>query len=202
MRDNDQDKSEWLNHLNNWVFMDTIHGDLLDAKNSLYDLHGFKCSQPIMEPESKEYGAYTFEIDGFFIRFRVAKITPTKVGQFVTLWKRFEKKPIQPYDVSDPVDFYIVSTRKADRFGQFIFPKDVLAKHGILSIDGKGGKRAMRVYPPWDITINRQAQKTQKWQLEYFVAISPHIDNESDCDLRRKPLINKIITRHRYCCTK
>jgi hypothetical protein len=27
------------------------------------------------------------------------------------------------------------------------------------------------VYPPWDIVVNRQAQKTQKWQLEYFLEI-------------------------------
>jgi hypothetical protein len=35
----------------------------------------------------------------------------------------------------------------------------------------KGGKRAIRVYPPWDKAESRQAEKTQKWQLEYFVEI-------------------------------
>ncbi|MDR0329875.1 MAG: MepB family protein [Rickettsia sp.] len=29
----------------------------------------------------------------------------------------------------------------------------------------------MRVYPPWDIVINKQAKKTQAWQLEYFLEI-------------------------------
>lgn len=40
-----------------------------------------------------------------------------------------------------------------------------------MSKNGEGGKRAIRVYPPWDKTINQQAQKTQKWQLEYFLGI-------------------------------
>jgi len=27
------------------------------------------------------------------------------------------------------------------------------------------------VYPPWDITTNKQAKKTQAWQLEYFLDV-------------------------------
>src|SRR5258708_5952015 len=92
----------------------------------------------------------SFNLNGFFIRFRVAKITPTKIGQFVTLWKRIGNGPTQPYDTSDTVDFFIISTRKDDHFGQFVFPKSVLSEQGILSINGKGGKRGIRVYPPWD----------------------------------------------------
>ena len=122
---------------------------------------------------------YTFELNGFSIRFRVAKITPTKIGQFVTLWKRLENGPIQPFDSSDPVDFFIISTRQDDRFGQFVFPKAVLCKQDVLSIKGEGGKRALRVYPPWDITISRQAQKTQKWQMEYFLEIP--VNRQIDC---------------------
>lgn len=124
-----------------------------------------------MEAESAEYGAYTFELNGSSILFRVAKITPTKIGQFVTLWKRIGNGPIQPYDASDEIDFFVVSTRKNDQFGQFIFPKSVLCHHDVLSIKGKGGKRAIRIYPPWDKTINRQAQKTQIWQMDYFLEI-------------------------------
>jgi hypothetical protein len=37
-----------------------------------------------------------------------------------------------------------------------------------VSKDGKGGKRAMRIYPPWDITDNRQAKKTQAWAVDVF----------------------------------
>ena len=41
-----------------------------------------------------------------------------------------------------------------------------------MSVEGKGGKRAIRVYPPWENNLNRQVQKTQKWQSEYFLDLS------------------------------
>jgi hypothetical protein len=103
------------------------------------------------------------------IRFRVAKITPTKVGQFVTLWQRIGDGSTQPYGVSDPVDLFVISTRKGNNFGQFVFPKHVLLHQNIVSNKGEGGKRAIRVYPPWDKPTSHQAQKTQKWQSEYFL---------------------------------
>lgn len=120
----------------------------------------------IKEPESAEYGACTFEMDGQSVKFRVAKITPKKVGQFVTLWKRAGK--IIPCDVADPFDLYIVHVRSGENVGQFVFPKAALEKQGILSTGGVGGKLAMRIYPPWDVAVNKQAKSTQKWQLEYF----------------------------------
>lgn len=150
---------------------DTIHQELIEIQNRVYTPLELKCSQPTIEPESAEYCAYSFELNNFSVRFRVAKITPTKIGQFVTLWKRLKKGSIQPYDSTDSLDFFIINTRKEDRFGQFIFPKSVLCQYDILSINGEGGKRAIRVYPPWDVTVNKQAKKTQKWQLAYFLEI-------------------------------
>lgn len=157
----------------------TIHQDLLASKELIYDKYNYECSNPIKEVESSEYGAYTFEIDTLSVTFRVAKITPTKIGQFVTLWKRIDKGPIQPFDSTDPIDLFIISSRKDNRFGQFIFPKSVLCEQGIVSTNTKEGKRAIRVYPPWDETLSKQAQKTQKWQLNYFLEIS----NEKPIDL-------------------
>jgi len=154
------------------IQMNAIHQDLLETKNRIYTPCGLECSLPEKEAESAEYGAYNFDLNGLSIKYRVAKITPTKVGQFVTLWKRIGNGPILPYDSSDPIDFFVVSVRKEEHFGQFIFPKSVLADQAVLSIDKKGGKRAIRVYPPWDITLNRQAQKTQKWQIAYFLDMS------------------------------
>jgi len=167
-------------HQDPFISTDAIHQDFLDAKNRIYNPCKMKCSQPIMEKESAEYGACTFKLNGFSVRFGVSKITPTKIGQFVTLWKRIGNSPIQPYDISDPFDFFIISVRKDDCFGQFIFPKSVLREQDVLSINGKGGKRAIRVYPPWDEALNRQAQKTQKWQLEYFLdaSVGKEIDHD------------------------
>ena len=156
----------------NWINPKTLPYDLVLAKNLVYDLCGFQCTQPLAETESAEYSAYRFEINKKTICYREAKITPTKTGQFVTLWKRNHSGTIEPFDFSDLIDFVIVTVRKENNLGQFIFPKAVLLEKGIFSTSAKEGKRATRVYPPWDITTSKQAQKTQKWQLDYFLEIS------------------------------
>ena len=144
---------------------------LIDTKNLLYDLCGFELSNIEIEKESAEYAAHRFEINNLKILFRQAKITPTKVGQFVTLWKRAkEKDPIEPFKITDNIDLFVINVKTEKRFGQFVFPKSVLIEKGIVS-DIKEGKRAIRVYPPWNKTENKQAQKTQKWQLSYFLEI-------------------------------
>ncbi len=105
------------------------------------------------------------------IQFRVAKITPTKIGQFVVFWKRDAAGVTVPYDMADPIDFFVVSVSHGDHVGQFVFPKLALLEQGYVSHNGVGGKRAMRVYPAWDKTDNKQATKTQAWQLKYFIEI-------------------------------
>lgn len=162
-----------------------IHRDLILANELVYKVCGFTCSQIEAEIESAEYGAYNFKINGQSVKFRLAKITPTKAGQFVTLWKRINKGPIQPFDVTDDIDFYIIATRKGNLFGQFIFPKSVLHEKGILSDVSQGGKRAIRVYPPWDNTTSKQAQKTQQWQSNYFL----DIPQENSLDIKKARLL-------------
>lgn len=150
----------------------------------IYDECGLKYSNLEEESESADYVAYNFVLDGLSVKFRAAKITPTKTGQFVTLWKRDDKGPIKPFDATDPIDLVVICVRKENRFGQFVFPKSVLIKHKIISDQGLEGKRAMRVYPPWDQTTNSQAMKTQRWQLEFFLEFSP--DGKIDWDRMRK----------------
>ena len=153
-----------------------VPSDLIAAQEFAYNPSGLIISNLEQEAESQEYGACSFDLGQKYIKFRVAKITPKKVGQFVTFWKRMGDGPIMPYDVNDHFDFLIVSVRKVDCLGQFIFPKNVLLQKGLLSKDGRGGKRAMRVYSVWDITESLQAKKTQGWQLLYFVELQPVLD--------------------------
>lgn len=124
----------------------------------------------LFEKESEDYGAAQFTLNNHRILFRIAKITPKKIGQFVTLWKRINNGPIQPFDAADPFDFIMIEIKSDDKKGHFIFPKNILIEKNIFSQDNQGGKRAMRVYAPWDKTDNKQAQKTQAWQIKYFFA--------------------------------
>jgi hypothetical protein len=148
------------------------HPDLAAALKLAYEPSGLILKNLTQKTESKEYGAFLFELNQRRICFRVGKITPTKVGQFVTLWKRMGNGAIQPHDVADPIDFFVVSVRNSEQFGQFVFPKAVLLERDIISQDGQRGKLAMRVYPPWDMTKSRQAKRTQDWQRLYFFKIS------------------------------
>lgn len=148
-----------------------IPENLIETKELVFDKCGFDLRNLEIEKESAEYCACKFDLDTIKILFRVAKITPTKIGQFVTFWKRSKNGPIEPYAVSDAIDFFVINTKSNDKFGQFIFPKSVLCQQGIISTNLKEGKRGIRVYPPWDLTVSKQAQKTQKWQLEYFLEI-------------------------------
>ncbi len=127
--------------------------------------------------------ACQFELNGKKVISRNAKITPKKVGQFVTFWKRSKIGPIEPFNENDPISYYIVNVVRKDELGQFVFPKSILITKGIITTKKKEGKRGFRVYPIWDIVKNRQAERTQKWQLEYFYKVS------SSTDLKRVSLL-------------
>ncbi|GHB81670.1 hypothetical protein GCM10010347_60620 [Streptomyces cirratus] len=168
-------------HARPWLNTAAAHGDLVAAKALVYGPCGFTCSQPVPEAEGAAYAAHEFTLDGLSIRFRAAKTTPTKVGQFVTVWKRSPAGPIQPFDAADPVDLFVISTRDRHHFGQFVFPMDALRRHGVVSANGSGGKRAFRVYPPWVTTANRQAGSAQAWQLDFFL----HLHQDMPVDVAR-----------------
>ncbi|MBP9926537.1 MAG: MepB family protein [Cyclobacteriaceae bacterium] len=133
---------------------------------------GLKLSNVETEIESQEYFAHNFQLDGKNIKFRKAKITPTKSGQFVTIWKRNKKGITEPFDISDNISLYLIAIRKEANFGLFIFPKIVLYENKILSDKTRDGKRGIRVYSTWDLTSNKQAQKAQLWQTNYFIELS------------------------------
>ncbi|MBM9500559.1 MepB family protein [Leptospira sp. 201903071] len=156
---------------------------LKEIQRKLFDLLDLEVANLRIEKESIEYGACRFELENRKIAFRIAKITPTKAGQFVTLWKRNKTgDPIEPYHIRDDIDYYIIAANLPNRSGQFIFPKEVLYKNGILS-GKKEGKRGFRIYPSWDISLNKQAQKTQTWQLNYFM------EKSADRRMDRKNLL-------------
>ncbi|MDM1298596.1 MepB family protein [Empedobacter falsenii] len=121
--------------------------------------------------ECDEYVGYNFNVNEFSIKFRKAKITPKKVGQFVTLWKRNTAKQTEPFDENDVFDYYIITAEDDSKLGFYIFPKSILIEKHILTSAKKEGKRGFRVYPNWVKPENKQAEKTQNWQQDYFVEI-------------------------------
>jgi hypothetical protein len=160
--------------------MMTIENELKVVKELVYDKCGFGLTNLTWNSESVEYGACSFELDGQKIEHRVSKITPKKIGQFVAIWKRNENGVTEPFDISDDIDFIAITSKSGDSIGQFVFPKSVLADKGVITQNGKDGKRGIRVYPSWDTVTNKQAEQTQRWQTKYFVSIrnddAAHLD--------------------------
>ncbi|GAA0739223.1 MepB family protein [Gaetbulibacter jejuensis] len=153
-----------------------LNKDFNQIKAEVYDKCLLEISDFKIESESKEYNACTFKLNELNIISRTSKITPKKVGQFVTFWKRNKKGQIEPFDENDQIDFFVVNVRAKNKFGQFVFPKSVLIKHGIISTLNKEGKRAFRIYTTWDTIKNKQAKETQKWQMNYFYHINCFTD--------------------------
>lgn len=130
-----------------------------------------KISNLITNTESTEYEACSYKINNRVLISRKAKITPKKIGQFVTIWKRDVNGITAPYTDTDSFDYFIISCHREEQSGVFIFPKTVLIEKGIISSTKKEGKRGFRVYPSWDKPNNKTSIKTQEWQLNYFALL-------------------------------
>lgn len=150
-----------------------LPNNLILSIKHLYAPAGLALHTYTIQKEGKEYSAASFKLNEHSVLFRQAKITPTKAGLFVTIWKRNNAGITVPYDMQDPIDYFVIAIHENNRLGQFIFPKLVLQQNGYVSTNKVGGKRAIRVYPPWATNLNAQACKTQKWQTPYFFEISP-----------------------------
>lgn len=153
-----------------------MNENLKMVKASIYDRLDLKITRFEKEAESREYDACRFRLGEMSVVWRTAKITPTKAGQFVTFWKRSCSGPIRPLNETDSIDFFIVNVQAGHQFGQFVFTSAVLIANGVISTTEKEGKRAFRVYPPWDVPKSKQAARTQKWQLTCFYEIETQTD--------------------------
>jgi hypothetical protein len=151
----------------------------------VYGPAGFVIEDIFEEKEGTEYGPHRFRLDDKHVVFRVAKTTPTKIGQFVTLWKRpkpddlpsaIGNKPA-PLHCDDGIDFVIIYVHNETHRGQFIFNKEILVEKGIMATGSTRGKTAFRIYPPWSEPVAVDAIKSQKWQIHYFVGINESNDH-------------------------
>lgn len=117
--------------------------------------------------EASEYQGCEYLYNACKYIQRTSKVTPKKIGQFVTLWKRNPAGLPIPFDSEDDLKCVVILSKMDQHSGIFLFPKEVLIEKGILR-SLKEGKRGFRVYPAWDVPISKQAQKTQEWQSKYF----------------------------------
>ena len=165
-----------------------IYSEIELLNKVVFQVCGIELENVETELESQEYFANTFELNNQKVKFRMAKITPTKTGQFVAIWKRNENGITEPNNVEDKFEFYIIGTRENEKFGVFIFDKTILSENKILTNKNVEGKRGIRVYPNWSKTENKQAQKTQNWQTKCFVEIG----NGTEIDINKAKMLLKM----------
>lgn len=150
--------------------MNDFHTALHYVTKRIYEPNGFIVKSIEEEKQNAKYGAGTFQLSSRTVRFRVANKTSTKLGQFVAIWEKDQNNQNQPFTYEEAPDLLVITTFDTDgRFGQFIFPKEVLFKNNIFRSSSTIGKMAIRVYTSWDEPTSKQALKTQEWQLAYFV---------------------------------
>jgi hypothetical protein len=141
--------------------------------NKVYEPNQLTVTSVQEEAQNAKYGAGTFKLGSKTVRFRVANTTPTKIGQFVAFWEKDQKNVNQPYYYKSSPDLLVITTFESNnKFGQFVFPKDVLLNKKILKSHSSKGKMGIRVYPSWDTPTSTQAIKTQSWQQKYFIDFS------------------------------
>ncbi|HEX7870118.1 MAG TPA: MepB family protein [Chryseobacterium sp.] len=144
--------------------------ELEQLQNSIFSKLNLIISHLQPDSECEEYFGHSFQLNHLSIKFRKAKITPKKIGQFVTVWKRNpESKQTEPFTSEDPFDFYIIFCEQGEKLGFFFFSKQILIQKNILTTLSKDGKRGFRVYSIWDSPENKQAIKTQNWQKDFFI---------------------------------
>lgn len=140
--------------------------------------HNFSLIKHEFEQWNQEYEAFNFEFNGVGFKSRLAKKTPKKAGYFVAFWCKNEINKNRPFNFDESKDKLIINILDRSKKGQFIFPKELLVKKGIISSEKHKGKMAIRVYPSWEQNLNKTAVSTQKWQIPYFLDFSKGFDKK------------------------
>lgn len=140
--------------------------------NMIYKPNNLLITDIKEEKQNSEYAGGIFRLNNKTIRFRLSKITPNKIGQFVSFWEKNENMKNQAFSYEAAPDLLVITCIDDNKLGQFIFPKEALLNEKILKTQKQKGKMAMRVYPIWDKPVSNQAKKSQIWQLHYFIDLS------------------------------
>ena len=83
------------------------------------------------------------------------------------MWKKDENNTNVPFTEDDLENQLIVNIVDDKRRGQFIFPKDILIKKGILKVMILK-ENGIESVSTWETGLNNTAAKTQVWQCAYF----------------------------------
>lgn len=126
--------------------------------------------QPVIqiEEQNSDYESGVAHIGKEQWRIRTARITPTKPGAFVAVWKRDEGGSTRPFTADESLSGLLVFVAEQERFGVFQFTTAHLTTLGYARSELHPGKRGFRLYAPWCSDLNPQASRTQRAQAAAF----------------------------------
>lgn len=135
-------------------------------------LAGIGSTQIVVEEQGSDYESGKVTLDSGTWRIRTARVTPTKPGAFVAVWKRSSSGTTEPFDSFDDCVGLMVFVNDVDRFGVFTFTREHLMELGVLQSSLAPGKRGFRTYPSWCTDLNAQAVRTQRAQSDAFTDLT------------------------------
>ncbi|MEH7041844.1 MepB family protein, partial [Bacillus pseudomycoides] len=77
--------------------------------NIVYKLNNLVITNLKEEKQNSEYSGWTFQLNNKTIRFRVSKITPNKIGQFVSFWEKNENMQNQAFFYDSAPDLLVIT---------------------------------------------------------------------------------------------
>ncbi|WP_053386800.1 MepB family protein [Leucobacter japonicus] len=125
----------------------------------------------VPEEQNSDYEAGLAVIDGERWHIRTARITPTKPGAFVALWRRDADGDTVPLPHDDDAQGALIFVMEGERRGVFRFTAEHLHGLGVTSSERRPGKRGFRVYPAWCDDLNARATASQTAQASAFTEL-------------------------------
>lgn len=128
----------------------------------------FKSMENIqLEEQNRNYEGLVFydSNNNVCIRSRLARKTNKKDGYFVSFWTKNEQGNNEAYSYQNSPEYTAIVI---DKQGLFLFPKEILLREEILKSESSKGKMGIRVYPPLCSQLNRNAERSQRWQCKYY----------------------------------
>ena len=107
--------------------MNNYNDTIRNLDNIVYKPNNLMITNVKEEKQNAEYAGCIFYLNNKTIRFRKSKITPNKIGQFVSFWEKGDNMQNQAFSYN-AADLLVITCIDDNKLGQFIFPKEILLK--------------------------------------------------------------------------
>lgn len=83
------------------------------------------------EKQNAEYAGCLFHLNNKTIRFRKSKVTPNKIGQFVSFWEKDENMRNRAFSYEAAPDLLVITCIADNKLGNLFFLKRFFLKKNI-----------------------------------------------------------------------